>query len=73
MSETKVISETLQIFVDCATAETGMELYTGGRMSPTREEIAQLAYYFYELRGRQNGHDLEDWLRAEQELVHHYA
>jgi hypothetical protein len=23
----------------------------------------------YESRGRQDGHDIEDWLRAEQELV----
>jgi hypothetical protein len=26
----------------------------------------------YELRGRQNGHDREDWLLAEQELRQHY-
>lgn len=32
---------------------------------PTHEEIAQVAYCFYEERGRQPGHEVEDWLRAE--------
>ena len=50
----------------------GMGKYTGRQASPTHEEIAQLAYCLYESRGRQDGHDIEDWLRAEQELVHHY-
>jgi len=40
---------------------------------PTHDEIAQLAYRLYESRGRQEGHHIEDWLRAEQELVRHYA
>jgi hypothetical protein len=31
---------------------------------PTHEEIAKVAYYFFEERGRQPGHDVEDWLRA---------
>lgn len=32
------------------------------------EDIRRLAYQFYELRGREDGHDLDDWLRAEEEL-----
>jgi len=56
-----------------AAGERGMGRYTGSRLTPTYEEIAQLAHFFYELRGRQDGHDTEDWLRAEQQLVHHYA
>ena len=50
----------------------GMGKYTGGQTWPTHDEIAQLAYSLYESRGRR-GHDLEDWLRAEQELVRHYS
>ena len=46
---------------------------TGRRLYPTHDEIAQLAYNLYESRGRQDGHQLEDWVRAEQELVRHYA
>ena len=46
--------------------------YTGGRDYPTREEIAGLAHHFYEMHGRRDGHDVEDWLAAERELTHHY-
>jgi len=35
---------------------------------PSRDEIAQLAYLYWESRGGQNGSPEEDWLRAEQEL-----
>jgi hypothetical protein len=54
------------------TGESSMGMYTGGRNYPTRDEIAEYAYHIYETRGRQNGHDIEDWLRAEQALKHHY-
>ena len=43
-----------------------------GSERPTANQIARLAYHFYEMRGRQTGHDLEDWLLAEQELIQHY-
>ena len=29
------------------------------------EEVARVAYAFFERRGCVHGHDLEDWLRAE--------
>ena len=32
------------------------------------EDIAKRAFELYEARGCQNGHDVEDWLQAEQEL-----
>jgi hypothetical protein len=35
---------------------------------PSREEIAALAYSYWEGRGCQGGCPEEDWLRAEQEL-----
>jgi hypothetical protein len=54
------------------TGERVMAKYTGGRDRPSQGEIARLAYYFYEVRGRLDGHDVDDWLSAEQELVHHY-
>ena len=34
----------------------------------SRDEIAQLAHQFWNERGRQHGHDADDWLRAEQLL-----
>ena len=60
---------------DIATALTGEQMmtkYTGGRERPSRDEIARLAYELYETRGRQDGHDVDDWLSAEGELTHHY-
>ena len=54
------------------TGEGSMGSYTGGRDHPTRDEIARLAYYLYETRGRQDGRDVDDWLAAERALVHHY-
>jgi hypothetical protein len=32
------------------------------------EEIARLAYSFFEAEGSQDGHDLEHWLRAKEQL-----
>ena len=34
----------------------------------TLRRIAQRAFQLYEARGRQDGHDVEDWLKAEQEI-----
>lgn len=35
------------------------------------EEIRKRAYELFEARGREEGHELEDWLRAEQEITDH--
>jgi hypothetical protein len=32
------------------------------------DRIAQRAYERYEARGREDGHDMEDWLEAEREI-----
>ncbi len=34
-----------------------------------QNEIAQLAYFFWEARGGNGGSSEEDWLRAEQEIL----
>jgi len=36
---------------------------------PDPSTIAQRAYELFEARGRVDGHDLEDWLQAERELM----
>lgn len=33
------------------------------------EGVRLRAYELYEARGRKDGHDLDDWLRAEQEVT----
>jgi Protein of unknown function (DUF2934) len=69
----KVKTKTGDFVNSQAAGEWGMEAHTGGRSAPTRDEISKLAYGLYESRGRLDGHDTEDWLRAEQQLLHHYA
>lgn len=54
------------------TGERWMEKDTSRGNHPTRDEVARLAYHLYEVRGRQDGYDIDDWLRAERELTHHY-
>jgi hypothetical protein len=36
---------------------------------PTQEEIASRAYEIYLARGQEDGHDVDDWVQAEQELT----
>ena len=40
---------------------------------PTREEIARLAYGYWEVRGKRGGSADEDWYRAERELWSSYG
>jgi uncharacterized phage protein gp47/JayE len=39
--------------------------------TPTHEEIARLAYSYWEARGYRGGSPLEDWFRAERVLTSH--
>jgi hypothetical protein len=39
--------------------------------NPSHDEIAHLAYQLYEVRGRQDGHDVADWRLAEDRLRNH--
>ncbi|MGQ0696495.1 MAG: DUF2934 domain-containing protein [Nitrospiraceae bacterium] len=41
----------------------------GQQPDDLRPRIVALAYCLYERRGRQDGHDLEDWLEAERQVV----
>ena len=36
--------------------------------APTHAEVAELAYSYWEARGRQGGSPWDDWFRAEEEL-----
>jgi hypothetical protein len=39
-------------------------------MTPGREDVARLAYLYWEAGGFQGGSPEEDWFRAEEELKH---
>jgi hypothetical protein len=42
---------------------------TGTQPQNLEEQIRRRAYEFYEAQGREDGQDLNDWLRAEAEIV----
>ena len=50
--------------------ETGSILNPVDRLAhaPNHDEIARRAYQLFEERGREPGHEWEDWFRAEHEL-----
>lgn len=50
------------------TAEAWLSKDTSDRSCVRRDEIARLAYQFYEARGRRGGSDLDDLLLAEAEF-----
>lgn len=54
-----------QVKDEVDTKESGNTIYL-----PDREaKIAELAYYKAESRGFEPGHEMEDWLEAEQEFM----
>ena len=42
---------------------------TRAPMEKDHGKIASVAFALYEQRGREDGHDLDDWLEAEQRIV----
>ncbi len=76
MSKKRTKADQLQRSVDRlerrdeARIEFGMsEQHPEAAHSTEREvQIRQRAYELYEARGRQDGHDLDDWLQAEAEI-----
>jgi hypothetical protein len=61
---------------DGAAIPTGERLWAnyniGRPRPPSHSEIARLAYFFYQMRGRRDGRDIDDWLAAERELTRDY-
>lgn len=55
-----------------AIGEHLMAKSTGRRKQPSPDEISRLAYILYEARGGVDGHDVDDWLLAEQQLKEQY-
>jgi hypothetical protein len=46
---------------------------TGAQPQNLEEQIRQRAYELYEAQGREDGHDLDDWLRAEEQVTQQKA
>ena len=45
----------------------------GATADPTNDEIAERAYHIFLARGGEPGHDIDDWLEAESELLRERA
>ncbi len=61
LQSTQKNSPSIPIFVE---AEKLFE-----QMKDFSQSVARRAYDFFELRGRELGHELEDWFRAESEML----
>jgi hypothetical protein len=57
------------LYPESATAPAAAASQIADEISaPTYDEIAELAYSYWEARGGQGGSPWEDWFRAEREL-----
>jgi hypothetical protein len=54
------------------TSQQGEGNISGSGFFPSHDEIAEVAFSLYESRGRRDGHHVEDWLHAEEELQRRY-
>ena len=52
-----------------ATSNVNRKAPVDGMDEAMREQIEKRAYEIYEARGAEPGHELEDWVRAESEMM----
>ena len=69
LKEKRVMKKQAEMAQVNSSGELNSRRLAGSRPLPKHGEISQLAFRFHESRGWQHGYDVEDWLRAEQELV----
>jgi len=50
-------------------ADSSMDTQPKAVSNKDQTRVAELAYELYEQRGRKDGHDLEDWFKAERRIV----
>jgi hypothetical protein len=55
--------------IDNEASSVGTGANANGNGSHPDDWIARRAYQRFEDRGREHGHDLDDWLEAERELI----
>lgn len=51
-----------------ANADNSLEGYAAINGSDNDDEVREIAYRLYEERGGEDGHEMDDWLRAEEEV-----
>jgi Protein of unknown function (DUF2934) len=50
--------------------QNGTRSMLAGRPTDIEYQINRRAYELYSARGGESGHDLDDWLQAEKEIMH---
>ena len=50
-------------------SDSDAEPVTSEQPQDMTDQVRARAYELYDLRGREDGHDLEDWLLAESQLI----
>jgi Protein of unknown function (DUF2934) len=69
LSRTTAQQTEVTSYASPAGEKTGQMAQAFKRAAVDHHHIAQRAYELYEQRGRQDGQDLEDWLKAEHRLA----
>lgn len=69
LSRTTAQQAEVTSYTSPAGEKTGQMAQAFRRATVEHHHIAQRAYELYEERGRQDGQDVEDWLKAEHELA----
>jgi len=54
--------------VETAVPTNGAARSNVTEIRPSHDQVAQLAHRYWNERGQQHGHHVEDWLRAEHDL-----
>jgi hypothetical protein len=57
------------VIAPVATTTTAKAEAPASPLPPTRDAIAKRAYELYLARGKADGHQFEDWIQAERELL----
>lgn len=61
-------TDTVQSLADDRSGATELRQDRPDEMTASNDAVARRAYELYERRGREDGHDLEDWLQAEADV-----
>ena len=69
----KIVSSSWEVLTEMSKSKPRQNSEAGFAPSVSTDAIAQRAYALYLARGNEDGHDLEDWIRAERELLEKIA
>jgi hypothetical protein len=69
VAQNSQVTERYNVMSPASTTSTTSSEKALEHLLELQEQVRRRAYELYELRGKEDGHDLEDWLQAESEFV----